>query len=649
MVSRILQSIFRVIPFPVLVVFFLAAIIRFIKLGEFDNSYYSATVLSMLESPKNFFFGSFDPGGYVTVDKPPFAFWTQAFFVLIFGFNAWSLGLPQLLSGLCILVFVYKIVTPTFGKIVGISAMTVLAFLPVVLVIDTRNEPDGILSLLLITATYSLIRGVKTNSYIWLIICSIFIGLAFNTKMLVAFIPVPAFFLYLFLASQEHLMKTIKKAFLIIVVGGIVSFSWPLAVSVTPEHSRPYIGSTNDNSVWTLIFEYNGLKRFGGFTGPPSRNSVNFNNSVQPRGMQVNAQQNLPQQMVNTSNIQGDRKHPIILLSNNLASQLGWFFPVSLLGFILLIRRTVKRLKPKGKLIDVFKIKGDNVFAEGWLWGMWYLIATIVFSSAASTFTHPYYLVGLAIPFSVLIGITVKFLISLFRSKATLGWLVFLFIAGTCFYQIYNANNVGLINISIWSNVSLAICFISMIFLLIYKSKRMENAPIAVFMLIIAMGSLLLVPLKTGMDAGPRIVNIQMIKNPQQTLMKEKPFQIQRFLKEDKPFQSNAFIATVNAKDAASFIMQEQLALSIGGFSGRDEIFSLQKFQDLARKKEINYFYFDVQGPIPIDYNNRIRNDNQLNKSPFSNLQIIEWVKSNWEDISFKVGLPPGSFYRYFS
>ena len=106
----------------------------YIKLGEFDNSYYSATVLSMLESPKNFFFGSFDPGGYVTVDKPPFAFWTQAFFVLIFGFNAWSLGLPQLLSGLCILVFVYKIVTPTFGKIVGISAMTVLAFLPVVLV-----------------------------------------------------------------------------------------------------------------------------------------------------------------------------------------------------------------------------------------------------------------------------------------------------------------------------------------------------------------------------------------------------------------------------------------------------------------------------------------------------------------------------------
>ena len=649
MVNRILQSIFRVVPFPVIVIFFLAAIIRVIKLGEFDNSYYSATVLSMLESPKNFFFGSFDPGGYVTVDKPPFAFWIQAFFVLVLGFNAWSLGLPQLLAGLCILVFVYKIVTPTFGKIVGISAMTVLAFLPVVLVIDTRNEPDGILSLLLIMATYSLIRGVKTNSYIWLIICSIFIGLAFNTKMFVAFIPVPAFFLYLFLASQEHLMKTIKKAFLIIVVGGIVSFSWPLAVSVTPEHSRPYIGSTNDNSVWTLIFEYNGLQRFGGFTGPPPRNSVNLNNSVQPKGIQVNAGQNLPQQMINDSNIQGDRKHPIILLSNNLASQLGWFFPVSLLGFILIIRRTVKRLNPKGKFIDVFKIKADSVFAEGWLWGMWYLIATIVFSSAAATFTHPYYLVGLAIPLSVFIGITVKFSIGLFRSKATLGWLVFLFIGGTCFYQIYNANNLGLINISIWSNVSLAICFVSMIFLLIYKSKRMENAPIAKFMLIIALGSLLLIPAKIGMSAGPRIVNMQMIKNPQQTLMKEKPVQIQRFLKQHKPFQSNAFIATVNAKDAASFIMQEQLALSIGGFSGRDEIFSLQKFQDLARKKEINYFYFDVQSPIPIDYKNRIRNDNQLNKNAFSNLQIIEWVKSNWEDISFKVGLPPGSFYRYFS
>lgn len=80
MISKNLQSIFRVFPFPVIVVFFLAAVVRFFKLGEFDNSYYSATVMSMLESPKNFFFGAFDPGGYVSVDKPPFAFWIQAFF-----------------------------------------------------------------------------------------------------------------------------------------------------------------------------------------------------------------------------------------------------------------------------------------------------------------------------------------------------------------------------------------------------------------------------------------------------------------------------------------------------------------------------------------------------------------------------------------
>ena len=41
---------------------------RFSRLGDFDNQYYTATVVSMLQSPTNFLFGSFDPGGVVMVD-----------------------------------------------------------------------------------------------------------------------------------------------------------------------------------------------------------------------------------------------------------------------------------------------------------------------------------------------------------------------------------------------------------------------------------------------------------------------------------------------------------------------------------------------------------------------------------------------------
>lgn len=35
------------------------------------NAFYTAAIKSMTESFKNFWYGSFDPAGYITVDKPP--------------------------------------------------------------------------------------------------------------------------------------------------------------------------------------------------------------------------------------------------------------------------------------------------------------------------------------------------------------------------------------------------------------------------------------------------------------------------------------------------------------------------------------------------------------------------------------------------
>ena len=55
----------------------LGAFLRFSRIGDFDNDYYTATVASMLESLHNFLFASFDSAGVVMVDKPPFSFWVQ--------------------------------------------------------------------------------------------------------------------------------------------------------------------------------------------------------------------------------------------------------------------------------------------------------------------------------------------------------------------------------------------------------------------------------------------------------------------------------------------------------------------------------------------------------------------------------------------
>ena len=57
------------------------------------NAFYTAAIKSMTESFHNFWYGSFDPAGYITVDKPPVALWFMAISAKIFGVHGWSVVL----------------------------------------------------------------------------------------------------------------------------------------------------------------------------------------------------------------------------------------------------------------------------------------------------------------------------------------------------------------------------------------------------------------------------------------------------------------------------------------------------------------------------------------------------------------------------
>ena len=46
----------------------------------YANEYYTAAVEAMLKSWSNFFFVAAEPGGSVTVDKPPLGLWIEAIF-----------------------------------------------------------------------------------------------------------------------------------------------------------------------------------------------------------------------------------------------------------------------------------------------------------------------------------------------------------------------------------------------------------------------------------------------------------------------------------------------------------------------------------------------------------------------------------------
>jgi len=107
----------------------LGASLRFYKLGEHSigNTYYAATVQSMLTSWHNFFFAAFEPGGSVTVDKPPLGFWVQAVSAYFLGMNGFALAFPQALAGaggLALAAFAAAV--PLGAKFTGLLALYLL-------------------------------------------------------------------------------------------------------------------------------------------------------------------------------------------------------------------------------------------------------------------------------------------------------------------------------------------------------------------------------------------------------------------------------------------------------------------------------------------------------------------------------------------
>src|SRR5579859_6709431 len=80
--------------FPIVVA--LSAVLNMHRLSQngWANVFYSAGVRSMLRSWHNFMFVSFDPGGLISVDKPPLALWVQAASAKVFGFTPLAILLP---------------------------------------------------------------------------------------------------------------------------------------------------------------------------------------------------------------------------------------------------------------------------------------------------------------------------------------------------------------------------------------------------------------------------------------------------------------------------------------------------------------------------------------------------------------------------
>ncbi|MHA6488496.1 ArnT family glycosyltransferase [Bacillus cabrialesii] len=239
------------------------------------NQYYLAAVKSMTLSFHNFFYASFDPSGFVTVDKPPVVLWIQTIFALVFGVHTWSVIMPQALAGVGSVYLIYRMIKPAFGIGAARIAALVMALTPIAAAVSRTNNIDSMLVFTLLLGSACLLRAVKQGKLLWLLTAFALIGLAFNMKMMQAFMVLPAFVLFYLIASRVSLKKKISSLILSLILLTSLSLSWAVVVHSASSSSRPYVGSSQTNSVLELAFGYNGTERLLGQTTGLARDDTN--------------------------------------------------------------------------------------------------------------------------------------------------------------------------------------------------------------------------------------------------------------------------------------------------------------------------------------------------------------------------------------
>ena len=190
---------------PIIFILILSFILNManLKIQGYGNEYYAAGIKSMLTSFKNFFFLSFDPSGFVSLNKPPIGLWIQGIFGKIFGVSGFALILPEALAGTLCVFILYILIKRYFGFIAGIMAALILAITPIYVAVSRTNDFQTILILFMLLSIMPAIKAAKTGNIKYLIVSVIIVGIAFNINRLESFIIIPAIYLtYIFSESE---------------------------------------------------------------------------------------------------------------------------------------------------------------------------------------------------------------------------------------------------------------------------------------------------------------------------------------------------------------------------------------------------------------------------------------------------------------
>jgi 4-amino-4-deoxy-L-arabinose transferase-like glycosyltransferase len=349
----------------------------------YGNDYYAAAVLAGTRSWKTFFFGSFDAGNFITVDKPPAALWLMELSGRLFGVNPWSLLLPEALLGVATVALLFFTVRRLAGPVAGLVAALTLALTPVATLMFRFDNPDALLTFLLVASAWGLVRGLETGRTRWLLASAGLVGLAFTTKYLQAFLVLPALaFTYLLLGPRTWPRRLGQ----LLAAGGalvLASGWWVTAVELIPANARPFIGGSTNNSVLNLVLGYDGFGRLVGALGLGRGPGVGGGGGF------------------------GGQPGFLRLFNDQFGGEISWLLPLA--GLALVAGLWAHRRAPRTDLVRAGYV----------LWGLWTVTHAAVFSFA-SGIVHSYYAIAMAPGVAGLVGMGMVDLWRL-RSRSLLG------------------------------------------------------------------------------------------------------------------------------------------------------------------------------------------------------------------------------------
>lgn len=619
-----------------LLILVLSAILNFANLGIEGNAntFYAAGVKSMMMNFKNFFFASFDPAGFVTIDKPPVGFWIQTISAKIFGFSGWSIILPQALAGVISVGIIYHIVKRSFGTSAGLIAALCLAVTPISVAAGRNNTIDNLLVLPLLLACWAALIAAEKGKTKYLMLSLVLVGIGFNIKMVEAYMVAPAIYITYLLASNMNFKKKIRDLVLGTVVLLVVSLSWAVAADLIPAGSRPYIGSSTNNTVMQLIIGHNGLERIG------LGKKIAGRSQKQQGIFKSESSKNNNRNRINTSNknmqyagggqagMRSSSNSGIFRLfaKGNMSDQISWLLLFAIIGFVA------------ASIQEKLKAPFDNKRKLSLiLWIMW-LLPEFIYFSFSKNITHTYYLTTMAPSIAALTGIGLSAMYEFYKKGESKSWILpIALIANGCAEMLilsYNYNRSNGYKIIIL--VTGILCIVSSIILCMVNLTRIKressykgNTTALSKVLISAAFTGVLIaptvwsftPMFYKMNGSSPSAGLELASsNEQRNSGTGNNSKLIKFLENNKTNEKYLVaVPSANSYGSDLILKTGEPVMAIGGFSGSDPILTVEKFKKLVDSGALRYALVNTD-------NNRGFGGAGGNNS---NNNIMNWIKEN--------------------